>query len=253
MTDFTERFSDRVGNYVKYRPSYPLEILDLMRDRCGLTTGSIVADVGSGTGIFAQLLLKTGCRVYGIEPNAPMRQAAEAMLANLENFVSLAATAEETTLPDQSVHIITCAQAFHWFDRTRCKREFKRILKPNAWVALIWNERLIDTTPFLCGYEQLLLDYATDYEQVNHTQIDDAVLQDFFAPHTFQKYTIPNQQLFDYEGLKGRLLSSSYAPHDAHPAYQPMLEALRKLFETHQKNGLVSFDYDVNIYLSHLS
>ncbi|HEY0075863.1 MAG TPA: class I SAM-dependent methyltransferase [Abditibacteriaceae bacterium] len=250
MSNSTQRFSDRVENYVKYRPDYPAQVIELLRSECGLAPHSIVADIGSGTGIFARLLLATGCSVYGIEPNAPMRKAAENLLVGYDAFVSVDATAEATTLPDNSVHLITCAQAFHWFDLALCKREFSRLLQPGGFIVLLWNERRVEATSFLRGYEQLLLDFATDYEQVNHTQIDDAVLKDFYAPRGFSKRTFENRQWFDYDGLEGRLLSSSYTPGPGHPNYRPMLHALRGLFEAHQQNGKVSFDYDTNIYWS---
>lgn len=252
MTDSTQRFSNRVQNYIKYRPSYPPQVVELLRAECGLSLPTVVADIGSGTGIFSRLLLEEGCTVYGVEPNAPMRQAAEELLADNANFISVDAPAEKTTLPDKSVNLITCAQAFHWFDRALCKEEFKRILQPDGCIVLLWNERLVDTTLFLRGYEQLLLDFATDYEQVNHTNIDDAVLKDFFAPQEFQKRTFANQQWFDYAGLEGRLLSSSYAPGPEHPNCAPMIAALRALFEMHQNKGKVSFDYETNIYWAKL-
>jgi ubiquinone/menaquinone biosynthesis C-methylase UbiE len=132
MPDPTQRFSSRVENYVKYRPGYPPAILDLLRDKCGLTSASTVADIGSGTGILTGLLLKSGARVFGVEPNPDMRAAGERLLAGQANFTSLAGTAEATTLPAQSVGIITAGQAFHWFDREPTRREFQRILQPGG-------------------------------------------------------------------------------------------------------------------------
>jgi SAM-dependent methyltransferase len=179
-----------------------------------------------------------------------MREAAEKLLATFKNFTSVAAPAEATTLRNRSVDFITCAQAFHWFEREKAKTEFTRILRPGGFIVLLWNERRVDTTPFLRGYEKLLHVYATDYRQVNHTQIDDEVLTGFFQPQGFQKHTFENRQLFDYAGLEGRLLSSSYAPPTGHSAHTPMLGTLRELFDAHQGKGVVSFDYDTNVYLS---
>lgn len=252
MTDSTTRFSNRVENYVRYRPNYPAAVIELLRTECKLNQDSVVADIGSGTGIFTRLLLETGCHVYGVEPNAPMREAAEKLLSGFEKFTSVDTPAEATTLPDKSVDFVTCAQAFHWFDREKCRVEFRRILRDHGFVVLLWNERLVDTTPFLRDYETLLLNYATDYEQVNHTQIDDAVLYDFFEPDGYEKHTFSNHQLFNYEGLKGRLLSSSYAPPENHANYKLMLQHLREIFENHQKNGIVSFDYETNVYIGKL-
>ena len=156
-TDSTQRFSDRVENYIRYRPSYPAQVLETLRSECGLSASSTVADIASGTGIFSRLLLEDGNRVYGVEPNREMRQAAERLLADFRGFMSIAGTAEATTLPDQSVEFATAAQAAHWFDLPKARKEFARILKPQGWAVLIWNERCTDTTPFLREYEELLL------------------------------------------------------------------------------------------------
>jgi ubiquinone/menaquinone biosynthesis C-methylase UbiE len=149
--DVTQRFSSRVDNYIRYRPGYPDAILDTLRDAYGLTPASIVADVGSGTGILTEMFLRHGNVVYGIEPNREMREAAERLLAGYDRFHSVAATAEDTTLGDDSVDLVTAGQAFHWFDPSKARAEFARVLKPGGWVALIWNERVV-TTPFLADY-----------------------------------------------------------------------------------------------------
>ena len=184
-TDPTERFSSRVENYIKYRPNYPQAVIDCLRDRCGLSSKSAVADVGSGTGIFSQLLTSTAAQVYGVEPNRDMRDAAVRLLRGQSNFISVDGTSEATTLPDHSVDIVTAAQAFHWFDRVAARREFVRILKPGGWVMLIWNDRRTDSTPFLRDYERLLQTYADDYTQVNHREISDDIIAAFYAPGTF--------------------------------------------------------------------
>ncbi len=206
MTDVTQRFSSRVENYIKYRPGYPDEVIDTLRSECGLTSDSIIADVGSGTGILTEMFLRNGNVVYGIEPNREMREAAERLLKDYPRFHSVATRAEETTLPDHSVDFIVAGQSFHWFDREKARAEFARILRPRGWIALIWNERVTTTTPFLVAYEQLLKDYSTDYEQVDHRRIDDDVIRDFFGSDRFRLKQFKNIQVFDYEGVKGRLL-----------------------------------------------
>jgi len=247
MTDPTQRFSSRVADYVKYRPSYPAAILDLLAVECGLTADSIVADVGSGTGLLAELFLKAGNRVMGIEPNREMREAGEQLLRGYERFSSIDATAEATTLPDHSVDFITAGQAFHWFDRARVSTEFARILKPHGWIVLIWNERRIDSTPFLRAYEQLLRTYSTDYAEVDHKLIDQDVIHAAFPTLSFQLRTFDNEQRFDLEGVTGRLLSSSYAPEVGHPNHAPMLAELATIFEEHQQNGEIVFEYDTRV------
>src|SRR5215470_5806593 len=226
MTDVTQRFSSRVENYIKYRPGYPNEVIETLRSECGLTADSIIADVGSGTGILAEMFLKNGNEVYGVEPNREMREAGAALLKDYPRFRSIASRAEETTLPDHSVDFITAGQSFHWFDREKTRTEFARILKPQGWISMIWSERVTTTTPFLVAYEQLLKDYSTDYEQVDHRRIDEDVIRDFFRSDQFRLKQFKNVQVFDYEGVKGRLFSSSYAPEEGHPNYGPMLAEL---------------------------
>jgi SAM-dependent methyltransferase len=252
MTNSTLRFSSRVENYVKYRPGYPTDVMDTLTKDCGFMPNSVIADIGSGTGISSELFLKNGNRVLGVEPNREMRETGEKPLGKYPDFMSVNGTAEATTLPDSSVDFVTAGQAFHWFDRERTRKEFARILKPNGWVALIWNERLTDTSPFLRAYERLLQQYGTDYVAVDHRNIDADAITAFFAPGSFLLRKFENCQIFDYDGLKGRLLSSSYSPEAGHPNHPPMLDALRALFDKHQIGGKVSFDYTTLLYLGQL-
>lgn len=253
MLDPTLRFSSRVENYIKYRPSYPPGVLEILKEECRFTSESIIADVGSGTGILAELLLKNGNRVYGVEPNREMREAGERFLRHYSSFKSVAGKAESTLLADASVNFVTAGQAFHWFDRGKAREEFSRILKPGGWVVLIWNERRTDATPFLREYEKLLRSCAIDYEAVDHKQVDETVLRSFFGPAGFQSQTLDNQQVFDFESLKGRVLSASYVPEAGHPNYEPMLAGLRVVFEANQIGGRVRFDYATRVYFGRLS
>lgn len=247
----TSRFSDRVENYVRYRPGYPSGVLRILREECGLTPGDVVADIASGTGIWTRMLLENGNRVFGVEPNTEMRQAGERLLAGFPKFTSVAGTAEGTTLEDESIDLVTAAQAAHWFDRMRARAEFLRILKPGGWLVLLWNERITDSTPFLREYEQLLLTYATDYEDVRHERTTDAV-NEFFDPAPLQERVFAMRQEFDYAGLEGRLLSSSYAPGPGHPKHAPMLRELRRIFDARGVGGQVAFDYKTRVYYGRL-
>lgn len=251
MSSSTTRFNDRVENYIKYRPSYPREVIEYLKSEGILKSDSIIADIGSGTGISSELFLKNGNTVFGVEPNDAMREAAEKLLSAYGNFRSINATAEETTLPGKSIDLIVCAQAFHWFDITKVKIEFKRILKPTGRICLMWNERILDATPFLIDYEDLLLKYGTDYLNVRHENIDEHKLNEFFSGKYITK-TFPNKQVFDLEGVSGRLLSSSYTPQNDSPLYEPMLAELNEIFEKNQVNGFIEFLYDTNIYYSSL-
>lgn len=247
----TSRFSDRVDNYVRYRPGYPSEVLWVVQRECGLAPGHAVADIASGTGIWTRMLLENGNAVFGVEPNAVMRKAGERLLAPFPKFTSVAGSAEATTMRDKGVDFVTSAQAAHWFDRERARREFVRILKPGGWLVLLWNERLTDSTALLREYEQLLLSYGTDYEDVRHERTTDAV-NEFFDPLPFQKRVFAMRQEFDYVGLEGRLLSSSYAPGPEHPKHAPMLRDLRRIFELHAIAGRVTFDYKTRMYFGRL-
>jgi len=249
--DPTQRFSSRVQDYVRYRPTYPAEVVTLMRDECGLTADSVVADIASGTGIFTRLLLENGNRVFGVEPNAEMRRAGEEFLADYPRFTSVAGSAEATTLPDHSVDIVTAAQAAHWFDREKARREFLRILKPHGWTVLIWNERKTDATAFLRDYEQLLLAYGTDYQEVRHERTTDEIAG-FFAPSPFQSRVFELRQECDYPGLEGRLVSSSYTPQRGQAKYEPMLQELKRIFEKHQAGGCVMLEYATRVFYGRL-
>lgn len=243
----TARFSTRVENYVKYRPGYPGAILDLLRAECGLTPAAIVADIGSGTGKLAELFLRYGNRVFGVEPNREMREASERLLARFPNFVSVDAAAETTTLPGAAIDFVTAGQAFHWFDRQAARQEFARILKPGGWVVLAWNERLGDS-PFQQEYEALLRAYASEYEQVCHRSVSDDDIRIALGLEPFHKSCFDNEQTFDFDGLAGRLLSSSYAPEPGHPNHEPMMAALADLFARFQVDGRVRFEYETQVY-----
>jgi len=249
MSNPTTRFTDRVKNYIKHRPSYPAEVIGYLKSEGNLRSDSVIADIGSGTGISAELFLKNGNVVYGIEPNDAMREAAEKLLSAYSNFRSINASAEDTTLPNNSIDLIICAQAFHWFDIPKVKIEFKRILKPSGRVCLIWNERILDGNPFLVEYEKLLIKYGTDYKNVRHENIDEEKLNEFFE-NRYIKKTFPNKQVFDLAGVTGRLLSSSYTPGYDSPLYEPMLAELNEIFEKNQVNGFIEFLYFTNVYVS---
>jgi SAM-dependent methyltransferase len=253
MTDSTRRFSNRVDDYIRYRPSYPPAIVDLLAEECGLTPDWTIADIGSGPGNLTRLFLDHGAAVVGVEPNREMREAGERLLAGYPRFTSVEGTAEATGLPPASVDLVTAGQAFHWFDAARARQEFVRILRPPRWVALIWNERRVGSTPFLNAYEDLLLRFGSDYSAVRHqdTASDDKIAA-FFGPGGYRLTIFDNRQLFDLAALQGRVRSSSYAPLPGQPGYDELAAGLERIFAEHQGDGVVSFDYDARLYLGRL-
>jgi len=251
VQDPTQRFSSRVENYVRYRPGYPPAVIDLLKSECGLNATSVIADIASGTGIFTRMLLQNGNRVFGVEPNPEMRQAGEEFLRAHSRFTSVPGTAEATTLADHTVDFVTAAQAAHWFDREKARLEFIRISRHGGWTVLLWNERRTGSTPFLRAYEQLLVECGTDYQDVRSERTTQQI-ETFFAPSRFQFRTFDYRQEFDYPALEGRLLSSSYTPQAGDPTYAPMLCELRRMFDAHQVNGQVAFEYDTRVYFGQL-
>ena len=246
------RFSNRVENYIKYRPHYPKEVINFLQKECGLASSDVVADIGSGTGISAELFLENGNKVYGVEPNKEMRQASEQIYTNDSNFVSIDAKAEATTLESKSIDFIVSGQAFHWFDKEKCKEEFKRILKSDGYVVLMWNLR-DRKSAFMNEYENVLIKYGKDYEKLYQDDVDETEIKNFFSPAEVKINIFPNFQELDYDSLKGRLLSSSYIPLDDNPLYNEMLQTLENIFEKNNVNGKVKMEYETKIYYGRLN
>lgn len=249
MTDSVERFSNRVANYIKYRPHYPAAIIGYLAEKCDLTLDSVIADIGCGTGISSRLFLENGNRVIGIEPNAAMREAAVEYLAGFPEFELVDANSTDTSLPENSVDLVVAAQAFHWFEPEKTRTEFNRILKPGGHIVLIWNERQLYSTPFLVDYEAFLIKYAYDYGNVRHENIAGDQLSDFFRTE-YAAMTFPNHQDFDFDGIKGRMLSSSYMPNESDAVFDEMVKELQALFAKHAENGRIRVLYDTNVYTS---
>jgi SAM-dependent methyltransferase len=250
--DPTQRFSSRVENYARYRPSYPSTIIPVLKQECGLAAGARVADVGSGTGLLSRLFLDAGCEVFGVEPNAEMRGAGEHLLAGEPRFHSVDGRAENTALPDLSVDFVAAGQAFHWFEPTAAAAEFRRILKPPGWVVLVWNERKAGPG-FAEDYDALLQRYAPQYKMLEGMRNDSEVLDRFFGDSRWRLVRLPNEQRLDREGLRGRVLSSSYVPLPGEPNCEPLLEGVDHLFAKYQRGGVIVFPYETKLYYGSLS
>lgn len=252
MSTSSSRFDGRANNYVNYRPSYPVEVIETIISTCSLESGATVADIGSGTGIFSELLVKSGLDVFAVEPNEQMRAVVETTLKEQPRFHSVSGSAEATSLADNSVDLITAAQSFHWFEAKPTKKEFHRILKPNGRVALVWNQR--DTrTQTQQNYESLLRNYVSDYENLVHTRIEDASIDKFLDGSNIDIYSFAIQQVLDFDGLLGRMKSSSYVPVDKPEIFSRMVDDLKVLFDENQHDGKIPFDYETRLYIGTLS
>lgn len=245
--DSTKRFSNRVEDYVKYRPHYPREIVSFLADRYDLTTDKIIADIGAGTGISSKPFLEEGYKVIAVEPNQEMLGKAVELLGGYPGFSSVSGTAEHTTLKAHSVDAIIAGQAFHWFKRDEAKKEFRRILRKAGLLAVIWNERLVESS-FELAYDALILQHARDYVKVDHRNIKMEDMARFFDPAPVELNVFSNKQVFDFEGLKGRLLSSSYMPAKGDKGYDEMILDLQLLFERFKENELIVINYATRVY-----
>lgn len=251
FADAKQRFSNRVADYARYRPSYPAAVLDLLRAECALCAEHVIADIGSGTGLLSELFLKNGNRVFGVEPNPEMRAGGEEHLAQYRNFTSVNGSAEATTLADSSVNFVTAGQAFHWFDKEKTRAEFRRILRTRGWVVAVWNFR-DKQTPFATAYEDVLVKYGTDYTHVRESYPEGHDMKAFFLAGEFFERTLPNGRPLNWNELSGLLRSASYMPQEGHPNFFPMMDALRELFLRYQENGCVSMNHTTHVYFGRL-
>jgi SAM-dependent methyltransferase len=252
MEDSKTRFSNRVDSYVKYRPHYPRELLEVLKVETDFTDQYTIADIGCGTGISSELFVQNGNKVFGVEPNPDMLAAAEREFSAFDNFIPVLASAEKSGLADSCADIIVSGQALHWFDQVLAAKEFTRVLKPDGWLVLFWNERKVDGYPFQEDYEKLLRDHCGEYGKVTQKNLDGSDIAQAFSGKPYQKRRLDNFQIFDFESLKGRLQSSSYSPDYDSPQYPGMINALEKIFKLHEKNGQVRFEYDTEIYFGSL-
>src|SRR5271166_5031874 len=252
IRDPAARFSDRAEDYVKYRPHYSPEVVHALQQACGLRPEHLIADVGCGTGLLAEIFLDNGNRVICVEPNQEMRLAGEGYLAAYPIFSMVDGSAEATSLLKASIDFVIAGQAFHWFRPDETRAEFARILKPGGWAVLVWHDRNVDSTPFLRAYEEFVRRHSIDYAQVTHKYLASyAALERFFAPDQMKLIQQHNQQRLDFDGLRGRLLSSSYIAKSGE-RYETMLRDLPQLFCSHASGARVVLQYNTKIYFGHL-
>lgn len=255
MTDAaapTERFSNRVGDYVRHRPGYPAGLVAWLHGTQGIDAGLQVADVGAGTGISTRMWHGAGHEVVAVEPNAAMREAGMAGFTGDPRVRWVAGSAEATTLADASVDVVSAAQAFHWFDPAPTRAEWTRVLRPGGLAVLLWNLRAVDRSPLMAEYEALQHAHGIDYARVAERHPDDDAIARWYGGGLRATASFPHVQRLDFDGLLGRLLSSSWAPQAGHPEYAPMVEALRALFDRHAVDGRVDFDYNARAFVGTL-
>lgn len=251
FADAKQRFSNRVADYIRYRPGYPSALLDLLRAECNLRPDHAIADIGSGTGFLSELFLKNGNQVIGVEPNAEMRAGGEEYLNSYKDFISVDGSAEATTLSAASMDLVAAGQAFHWFDPQPTRREFLRIIKPRGWVVIVWNDRRMDEAQLTREYEDLLERFGLDYKRVKDAYPERAQIQSFIAG-PFIERDLPNHQSLDWDGFQGRLRSSSFAPTEGHPNFAPMIAGLDRIFRAHQRDGRVRMEYFTRAFVGRL-
>jgi SAM-dependent methyltransferase len=237
-----------VEDYARYRPGYPRELIETLRTDCGLHEGAAIADMGCGTGNLAVIFLENGNTVFGVEPNAAMRAACRKAMQRFHRFHQIGGRAEATGLRTASVDLVVAGQAFHWFEPAAARAEFRRILKAGGWVALAWNERGSGPSEFHDAYEAVLVRNGVDYAKIRAMRNDEGAIREFFQSGTVRRATYTHAQRFDFDGLKGRLMSSSYAPLSGHPSHEPMMRELREAFDRYQKDGYVQFPYETTMW-----
>jgi SAM-dependent methyltransferase len=239
LADSAERFTGRVEEYERYRLRYPAAVLTLLQERCGLRAEHVVADVGAGTGMLAELFLEAGNAVEAVEPNAAMRGACERLQDQYARLRVVDATAEATTLEDASVDFVSVGRAFHWFDTELALREFRRVLRPGGWVVLVANGRGGGESEQAAEYEQLLVDKGVDHRGITSRFEKHDVAAAAFDAKTLVREQVHGEQRLRLAEFLGQTQSYSSAPLPGDAKYDEMQRALREYFARWQVNGVV--------------
>lgn len=236
--------------YAKFRPTYPASLIQYCCTDIGLNSNSVIADIGSGTGILTRLLLNIGAKVYAVEPNEDMRKIAEIDNQNNTNFISINSTAENTTLMEHTIDCITAAQSFHWFNRAYFKKECQRILKPNGKVILIWNRR-DETSELVRDIDAINQKYCPQFSGyscgMRGAKTEDEY-QDFFSGK-YETRIFPNNILFDKERFIGLHQSASYRLDENNKNYHNYIHALSTYFDLHSTNGKLILPNNTYCYI----
>lgn len=239
--DNTSRFDGRGDVYARGRPKYAEGLFDYMEHTLSIPAGSIFADVGSGTGIFAGQLLRRGYKVFAVEPNGDMRRRAEEALSGYGSFASVNGTADATNLPAQSVDHLSAAQAFHWFEPEAFRRECRRVVRPGGYVMLVYNFR-DGNAPCTRALAELQRRYAPDFRGFSHGMTEEKCAAFFGGNCTV--FRADNTQRYDQQGYIDRVLSSSHSPRAGDTGYEAYLSEVRAVFDAFSENGQLTVPAD---------
>jgi ubiquinone/menaquinone biosynthesis C-methylase UbiE len=250
MKNNLSNFTGRAEEYAKYRPDYPEQIISLLENKIGFDLSKDIADIGCGTGKLSKLFLNNGNLVFGVEPNDEMRLKSEKLLSKFINFISIEGTAEKTMLATKSIDVITVGQAFHWFDLKKTKKEFKRVLKKDGHVVIVWNERK-NTSLVMKAVNKILLSLNQEHEEAEKNLVDKNLLNTFYGVEKANTSIFPNFQLLDLAGLKGRIQSISYVPESGDENKRIMNE-IKDVFEKYNNGGMVKIEYTAKVFYGKL-
>ena len=248
MESNIDKFTGKAENYEKFRPSYPIEILNSFYDY-NLNQNSIIADIGSGTGKLTKIFLENGNIVYAVEPNDDMRNMAISTLNEYKNFISIKGSAEITTLQNKIIDFVTVGQAFHWFNPLKALDEFKRILKNNGVLALVWNNGKTSSA-FMQEYENIL-DNIKNHNNKNHRDISDETIEKYYSKD-YKKLTVENIHELNFNEILGRVLSSSCSPKENTKEYYETRNLLKEIFNKYKQNDKIIIEYETVIYIGRL-
>ncbi len=249
--DATKKFDGIANEYANSRPSYATEFIESLYEKYGFNESSVVADIGSGTGKFAKQLLDKGSKVFCIEPNVDMRLVAESELNKYLNFSSISGSAESTTLAENSVDFITTAQAFHWFDTKRFKKECSRIIKTGGKVFLIWNTRKEDTA-VVQKLHGVYSKFCPDFKGFcGGMKLHDNRIKEFFN-NEYEYITFDNHLYFDREKFINRSFSGSYSLKKGDNGFDLYIEEINKVFDEFQTDGIVKIENQTVVYVGTL-
>ena len=245
MSGNTERFTGRVEEYARFRSGYPAaEVAGFLRGACGLTAAWRVADVAAGTGMLTEVLLGNGNAVVAIEPNAEMRAACAGLRARWPGLEVLEGTAETTGVAAGSVEMVVAGRAFHWFEPVAAAEEFRRVLVPGGWVALVSSGRRRGDSAQELELEELLMEHGTDYAYVRDRYRREDRMMAFFKDLAGVDGTAPVRAEFaaerrlTWERFAGMVQSMSVAPLREDAArYAGMQAALAAFFARWSEEG----------------